>query len=51
MPEVFVCTYCKKNVTEDQEYVVTNRNQYGVEVRVHAECEKNRPGGPVFAGA
>ena len=47
MPQVYVCPACREEVTEEQKYVVTAKDQ-GVETRVHADCEKRRRGGPAF---
>ncbi len=43
MPEVHVCAVCHEEIDEErQKYVVTSRNQYNVETRVHAECLKRK---------
>jgi len=41
MPQVYICPACREEVTEDKKFV-TVRDQYGVETRVHADCEKRR---------
>ncbi len=50
MPQVYVCPACREEITDDQKYVVMARDQYGVEIRIHAECEKRRGGGRPAGG-
>ena len=38
MPQVLVCPFCREEVGENDRYVMTPRDQYGFEKRVHVEC-------------
>jgi len=42
MPQVWICTICKKIIREADEYVVQTKNPAGLENRVHASCVEGK---------